>query len=167
MKTQSRFAAAGSVLGVLLRGFEQKFADFHLLSAQSDSGGGMGWSGMVSSNKRMQGTHITFIPDDRRNAEAREPELKHVWLCDARHPNRISTVARLSIPLAAKDQGSKCILLTVADRARARPRKTVTGEWPSLIDFCCFRHHLNANGGSYPSYGRKLRKSIKGRRPKL
>ena len=36
-----------------------------------------------------------------------------------------------------------------------------------MIDFRCFRHHLIANGTRFPGNGRKLRKSIKGRRPKL
>ena len=48
--------------------------------------------------------------------------------------------------------------------AEARPRKSVTGKWPSLIDFCCFRHHSNANGRMLQDNGRKLRKSINRRK---
>ena len=48
--------------------------------------------------------------------------------------------------------------------AGTRPRKSVTGKWPSLIDFCCFRRHSNANGRLLQDNGRKLRKSINRRK---
>ena len=51
-----------------------------------------------------------------------------------------------------------------AARRGARPRKSVTGKWPSLIDFCCFRSHSNANGRPLQDNGRKLRKSINRRK---
>ena len=75
-------------------------------------------------------------------------------------------VARLGIPLAASHQGTTRALSTVTDSAGARPRKAGTERLPGLIDFCCFRHHLNGNGSPVPNHGRKLRKSIKGRQAK-
>ena len=82
-------------------------------------------------------------------------------------PRHTPAVARLSVPLAAKDQGTKCTLSMVADSAGARPREAGTEEWPSLIDFCCFRHHLDVKCRMFPSNGRKLRKSIKGGKAKV
>ena len=59
-----------------------------------------------------------------------------------------------------------CTLLTVADSAGARPREAGTERWPSLIDFCCFRHHLKGACLANQVAGRKLLKSIKGRQAK-
>ena len=46
--------------------------------------------------------------------------------------------------------------------AGARPRKMVTAKWPSLIDFCCFRHRMTVRRRPLTDRSRKLRKSIKG-----
>ena len=43
------------------------------------------------------------------------------------------------ISLAANDHGTMCILLTVADRERARLRKMVTGKMANLLRFAPFR----------------------------
>ena len=121
----------------------------------------------------------TLNPWCRRNAETRDLGLKtrgdrcgagcrvsHVRGLNARgsvqceNPSYKPAVARLVVSLAARDQGTTCALLTVADKAGARSRTTVIAQWPCLIDFCCFRHHLNANGRPFLDHGRKLRKSI-------
>ena len=47
-------------------------------------------------------------------------------------------VARLSIPLASRNQGTICILLTIADSAGARPRKTVTARMAKFDRFLLF-----------------------------
>ena len=58
------------------------------------------------------------------------------------------------VSLVATDQGSMRILLTDADRERARPREADTERWPTLIDFCCFRLppecKLKAASGQWP-----------------
>ena len=56
----------------------------------------------------------------------------------ARHPERIHAVARLSVLLAARDQGTKCALSMTADRERARPRKSATGRMAKFDRFPLF-----------------------------
>ena len=57
-------------------------------------------------------------------------------------PRHTPAVARLSVPLAAKDQGTKCTLSMVADTERARPRKTVTARMAKFDRFLLFSASL-------------------------
>ena len=83
------------------------------------------------------------------------------------------------ISLVVRRQGSMRILSIVADTRRSVTpriapasqlahsrsgdmREAGTEKWPGLIDFCCFRLHLNAKGRPFQNPSRKLRKSIKG-----
>ena len=72
------------------------------------------------------------------------PANSRPWTDDTRRdpPERIHAVARLSVPLAARDQGTKCALLMVADRERARPRKSVTGRMAKFDRFPLFSASL-------------------------
>ena len=52
--------------------------------------------------------------------------------------SHMPAVARLSVPLAARNQGTICILLAIADSAGARLRKTVTARMAKFDRFLLF-----------------------------
>ena len=62
--------------------------------------------------------------------------------CNASNTNRTPVVARLSVSLAARDQGTKCVLSMVADSAGARPRKSVKGRMAKFDRFLLFSASL-------------------------
>ena len=69
-------------------------------------------------------------------------------------PRHTPAVARLSVQLAAKDQGTKCTLSTVADSAGARPRKMVTVRMAKFDRFLLFSAvpgwQLSVNSRQWP-----------------
>ena len=57
-------------------------------------------------------------------------------------PNHTPVVARLSVPLAERNQGSKCALSTVADSRRSATAKGLHGKMANLLRFAPFRVKL-------------------------
>ena len=100
-------------------------------------------------------THGFLIVRRKRNTETRDRRLKTRGGGEttSQPPALQRTFSPRSrvcgVSLVATDQRFMRIMLTVADRGRARPREAGAGRWPSLIDFCCFRPHQNASEGRF------------------
>ena len=124
----------------------------------------------IRDNQQNARGHLTFR--QKQNAETRDLGLKRRGIRATSHAlatqRAFSPQSRVcGVSLVVTNQGPMRVMLTGADLERARLRKSVTGKWLDLIDFCCFRRHPNAGGRPHEDNGRKLRKSIKRREAKV